>query len=139
MDNDRSTAVDDIIKILGWLAVIGGFVCAVAFWPGGHIKPGFERNSMVVSAITFAATGIISGVLLIGFGHMIRILDEIRAILRSSEPASPAIDAERSDDVSAPDLDPMITENPDGTFAVMGRAFNSRDTAEAFLDRYGPR
>lgn len=125
---ERTTKVDETLKVIGIaiivLSIIGGFI--VLSIAGNSYGAG-----SMFGALVSVAPGIVSGILLIGFASIIRLLDEIRglcgtAVTHGLGPFTGIVPGSIG-------ASGGITENPDGTYSVRGKKFKSLFAAEAHL------
>ena len=140
MELDRSTQVDVLLKLVGCMALFGGFICALVFWPqsGGNEA---VRSLLMSTAITYAMGGIIAAIFTFGFAEIIRLLDVIRAQGNTMpqshlQPASVAANGTTNTDGDNQTTHngSAIVENSDGTYSVGGRNYKSYETAQAYVD-----
>jgi hypothetical protein len=125
---ERTTKVDEVLRKLGIAVIVLGGV-------GGLILLATTVGRLGIGAIlataSFVFSAIISGVLLIGFAVIIRLLDEIRSLNAIALRRGPG----QSTEIVPGSIGASggITENSDGTYTVRGRKFKTLYAAEAHL------
>lgn len=140
----RTTAVDGVLQALGVVVIFICLIAAALSWPSGATSNTALRSLMIGFSAGYVIYGLIGGFVLIGFGTLIRLLDEIRGqgeVALGNERRVERQDIEHGDDTalaeeSGPD-EKGIMKNADGTFTVYGRTYKSRSSAEAYLDLIG--
>lgn len=122
----RSTSIDSFLQVLGGLLIVFGLLAAAIAWPSkAHGLQGLSPL-MISTAIGFAFSGLASGLLLIGFGTVVRLLDEIRAqgdlaLAGATKQAGPI-------------ETPEPPEEDEPTLTVAGKTFSTQADADAYRD-----
>ena len=138
----RSTVDDVVLRIVGLVVMILPPLFMLLVIPSGDEGPAYQADYNRM-AISVTASGIMGGLMLIGLGTVVRLLDQIRAQgmavvgkaeLRDSD-AQAADAADASGVTKSIRYGPSeIFKKPDGSFSVDNRTFKSEDTAKAYVD-----
>ena len=70
-----------VLRVLGGLEMLGGFIACVTFWPGTP-EYGYEwKAAAYVLSLAWLTAGVVSGLLFISVGEVIRYLRDMRDLL----------------------------------------------------------
>ena len=124
----RSTGMDSVLQAIGGIVIVFSILAAAFFWPSGPNIPQAFRSSMISTAFGLGFAGVVSGLVLIGFGTVVRLLDEIRAQGESSRKQLGTMASADRTEI------PKTAEQDAGKLEVEGKTFSTVAEADAYRD-----